>query len=296
MSDNKFTILVVDDDQTTRKVLTLRIESLGYQVLTASNGADALQVIENTEVDLVLMDLNMPGMGGMELLGNIRQSYSLSQLPVIVLTVADDREDILRVFELGANDYIVKPGDMPVLLARIKNQLSMKSMMDNVREQQDEVQRNSLSNKVKLAETRTELDEKAHEKETLQEQLINTQSRFQLLYESNPALCLTLDDSGRILSVNINGARLLGYTRKDLVGRPVIKSYHPKDWDLIEQYLQEVLEVANRIHRWELRHIRNDGDILWTRETARAVKDSKGTTTILMVCEDITDRMKSGAH
>ncbi len=295
MPTSKFTILVVDDDATTRKVLTLRIQSQGYTVKSAQDGNKALEMIDTGDIDLVMMDLNMPGMGGKELLTRVRSKKSLSQLPVIVLTVTEDRDDVLRVFELGANDYILKPGDMSVMLARIKTQLSMKSMMDSVRDHQVEIQRDALSHKAELAQKRSKLDEVANAREELQDELITTQSRFQLLYESNSSLCLTLDDTGRILSVNINGARLLGYTRKDLVGRPVIKSYHPKDWELIEEYLQEVLQVPNRIHRWELRHTRSDGSILWTRETVRAVKDSKGTTSILMVCEDITDSMPASS-
>ncbi len=291
MSSSKFTILIVDDDATTRKVLTLRIESQGYQVKTAHDGTLALEMINRGGIDLVLMDLNMPGMGGKELLARLRSRFSISQLPVIVLTVTEDREEVLRVLEIGANDFVVKPGDMPVLIARIKNQLTMKSMLDSVRDHHHDVQRGVLSTKAELAEKSSELHDEVHAREELQEELITTQSRFQLLYESNPALCLTLDDTGRILSVNINGARLLGYTRKELVGRPVIKTYHPKDWELIEEYLQEVLQVPNRIHRWELRHSCNDGSVLWTRETVRAVRDSKGQTSILMVCEDITANM-----
>lgn len=122
-----FTILVVDDSATIRVQATLFLESQGYRVLEAEDGLEALQLIDDEPIDLVLLDINMPGMDGFEALETLRKTYPIEDLPVIIATGNKESEDQLRGFDLGANDYVTKPLEMPVVLARILAQLRSKS-------------------------------------------------------------------------------------------------------------------------------------------------------------------------
>jgi DNA-binding response OmpR family regulator len=116
-------ILIVDDNEMNRDMLSRRLNRAGYAVLMAEDGEAGLSLIMEQSVDLILLDIMMPGISGLDVLQQIRQSYSQVQLPIIMATAKDESDDIVKAFELGANDYVTKPIDLPVLLARIKMHL-----------------------------------------------------------------------------------------------------------------------------------------------------------------------------
>ena len=116
-------LLLVDDNLENRNLFSLRLSHLGYQVEIADNGAQALAKIHQAHYDLVLLDQMMPGVSGLDLLRLLRATYSPSQLPVIMVSGIDDSESIVDAFDQGANDYVVKPVDLPVMDARIQTQL-----------------------------------------------------------------------------------------------------------------------------------------------------------------------------
>jgi DNA-binding response OmpR family regulator len=122
-TDDTGTLLVVDDSETNRDLLSRRLERKGYRVLTAESGPQALEIVSREPVDVVLLDIMMPGMNGMDVLRALRKAHSPEQLPVIMVTAKAESEDIVDALEEGANDYVVKPIDFPVCLARLQAQL-----------------------------------------------------------------------------------------------------------------------------------------------------------------------------
>jgi PleD family two-component response regulator len=93
-------------------------------VVTADSGLSALDILGTRRIDAVLLDVMMPGMSGIETLRRLRESRSLAELPVIMVTANSQSDDVVEALELGANDYITKPIDFPVALARIRTQVS----------------------------------------------------------------------------------------------------------------------------------------------------------------------------
>lgn len=120
----KATLLLVDDHADNRDMLSRRLARQGYGVEAVASGEIALERIAQTKFDLVLLDVMMPGMGGLATLERLRQTYSQAQLPVIMATARSQSEDMVEAFRLGANDYITKPIDFAVALARIEAQLA----------------------------------------------------------------------------------------------------------------------------------------------------------------------------
>jgi diguanylate cyclase (GGDEF)-like protein len=118
------TVLVVDDELLNRDALQRRLERVGYRVLTADSGSSALEMINANHVDLILLDVMMPGMDGIETLERLRRTRSLSELPVIMVTAKDSSEAVVEALDAGANDYITKPVDFAVAQARIRTQLT----------------------------------------------------------------------------------------------------------------------------------------------------------------------------
>ena len=109
---------MVDDELLNRDVLQRRLERAGYRVLTADSGRSALAIAAAQHVDLVLLDVMMPGMDGIETLRQLRRSRSVSELPIIMVTAKDSTEDVVEALEAGANDYMTKPIDFAVAQAR----------------------------------------------------------------------------------------------------------------------------------------------------------------------------------
>jgi adenylate cyclase len=127
------TLLVVDDVEMNRDMLSRRLSTRGYDVLTAASGEEALETIASRDLDLVLLDVMMPGMNGLEVLQRLRQTRSVAELPVIMATARDRGEDVVEALRLGANDYVTKPLDFPVVLARTETQLALKRAMEEIR-------------------------------------------------------------------------------------------------------------------------------------------------------------------
>lgn len=120
------TILVVDDNETGRDLLCRRLEKNNYCVEPAEDGYQALEKMKNRVFDLVLLDMMMPGISGLQTLSSLRRRHSLAELPVIMVTAKDGREDTVNALRMGANDYVTKPVDFDILAARIDVQLQRK--------------------------------------------------------------------------------------------------------------------------------------------------------------------------
>lgn len=125
-------LLVVDDDEANRQTLFDLLSPRGYDVTLAEDGARALDLAEQSGFDLVLLDITMPGIDGFEVLRRLRQSRGRNELPIIMATGRRERRHVVRALEDGANDYVIKPLDLPVVVARLRTQLSLKRAFDQI--------------------------------------------------------------------------------------------------------------------------------------------------------------------
>lgn len=118
-------ILVVDDQEQNRDMLSRRLAKQGFETRQAESGQEALEVIAAEQIDLVLLDIRMPGMDGNEVLEKIRRQFSPTELPVIMVTAETDSDSEVRSIGLGADDYVTKPIDFKILLARLNHKLAI---------------------------------------------------------------------------------------------------------------------------------------------------------------------------
>lgn len=116
-------VLVVDDEAALRELFTETLEAAGYEVMTACDGRSALECLHRSSPDLVLSDVMMPGMDGLQLLRHIRRDLSLCQTPVVFVTAATGVADELKALDLGADDYVMKPVEPARLLGRVHRAL-----------------------------------------------------------------------------------------------------------------------------------------------------------------------------
>ncbi len=127
------TVLVVDDERPLRDFVRRNLDVRGFHTLTAANGLEALATFETQHIDLVILDIMMPHLDGLETTRRIRQS---STVPIIILTALGEEEDKIKAFDLGADDYLTKPFGIGELLGRIKAVLRRARWAETVPDQE----------------------------------------------------------------------------------------------------------------------------------------------------------------
>lgn len=126
-------ILVVDDIQTNVMLLEERLKAEYFEVLTASNGQKALDVVASMQVDLILLDIMMPGIDGFETCARLKQDPRSEHIPIILVTALDQPSDCIKGLQAGADDFLTKPINDFQLITRVKNLLRLKVLTDELR-------------------------------------------------------------------------------------------------------------------------------------------------------------------
>ncbi|MCD6289249.1 MAG: response regulator transcription factor [Anaerolineae bacterium] len=195
-------ILLVDDDALLRRSLAFNLERSGYQVSTAATAEDALVLARHNPPDLVLLDIGLPGMDGLEALRRFQNDVGV---PVIFLTARRRELDEVLGLELGADDYVTKPFDLDVLLARVKAVLRRSRWA-----------RRAIAKPTALVVGDLMIDPDAHE-------VIVAGRRVELPPREFDLLCVLASEAGRVLSVDELLARVWG---AEYVGEPQVVYVH----------------------------------------------------------------------
>jgi len=133
-------ILVVDDNALNIEAITRRLEQDGFHTYKAEHGRQALMILENFPVDLVLLDVMMPEMDGFEVLKKIKQAEQWQDIPVVMVSALEQEDSVVRCLEDGADDYLTKPVNSVLLRARVNNALNKKRLHDNEKQYQHELE------------------------------------------------------------------------------------------------------------------------------------------------------------
>lgn len=189
-------VLVVDDTPQNVQILGTMLRDANYEVVVANNGEQALKALEHTPVDLILLDIMMPGLNGFDVCEHIKQNPKTNHIPIIFLTARNNVEDVVKGFDLGAADYVCKPFQWSELHARMRAHLDLKHYQDQIqlaleeqkrmRREHDAFVRHELNNMMQpilsFSESLLYIDETDEEKkESAQNIFDSTQRLHQLL-------------------------------------------------------------------------------------------------------------------
>lgn len=148
MNPRPANILCVDDERLNIQLYRAILEGVGHTVLSAEDGLKAIELLETIDADLIILDLMMPGMNGIEVLEKLRKKIRTATTPIVIATAMTDRAMKLKALENGANDFLSKPIDRPELLLRVRNLLKVKEHQDLIttfnQRLQEEVNRKTL--------------------------------------------------------------------------------------------------------------------------------------------------------
>ena len=252
-------LLLVEDDDSHAALIrrTLRSQLPGVEIQRVASLACARERMATDAPDLALVDMRLPDGSGLQLIHHTAIGHLA--VPVIIMTGQGCEEIAVEAMRAGALDYVVKtaegfPGNLPHVVSRA------------LRESQH-----------------------VHERKRAERTARRVAKRYRALYDDAPAMFFTVDHDGKIVSVNQFGARRMGYSPEELIGRPVTELYPSTEHAGVLGALGTVHQDAGDAHHWELRKRCRDGSTFWARESARAVEDDDGVMRTLMVCEDISD-------
>ncbi|RQD69948.1 MAG: DNA-binding response regulator [Tindallia sp. MSAO_Bac2] len=230
MGQSSKTILVVDDEENILELIRFNLEKSGYKVLTANDGSEALSILEDTLVDLMVLDLMLPDIDGVEICKLIRKSEKNADLPIIMLTAKSEEIDRILGLELGADDYITKPFSVKELAARVKTVLRRSR-----KESQSEKQILTIKN--------LELDLTRHEAKVGGISIELTLKEYDLLK-------ILMMNQGKVLSRNFLLDEIWGY---DYFGETRTVDVHIRNIrkkigdDGLEEYIETVRGVGYKI-------------------------------------------------
>jgi two-component system, cell cycle response regulator len=186
--DSSARILIVDDHEDNVELLRARLESWGFETLSATDGAEALAVIEEKLPDLVLLDIMMPKIDGIEVARRVKNNPDLPFIPIIMQTALDSTENKVEGLEAGADDYITKPIDFPELKARVKSMLRIKRLQEEIEERERELmEANERLRYMSQTDVLTGLDNRRHI-ETRIEEMFEHAKRL-----NEPFACVMVD-------------------------------------------------------------------------------------------------------
>ncbi len=258
-----FGILIVDDQEINRAILK-NIFALEYNVYEAECGVDALKILEEgNDIDVILLDILMPKMNGLEFLNIIKKNEEFSKIPVIVNTGQNTHEQEIKALDLGADDFISKPYDSQVIKRRVKN----------------------LVQKYRF------------ERKQIEEALRDTSERLEILIDTVPGGIgiFELNNGFKNIYYNDGFCELLGYTQNEM---NIIKKNGIDSCIYKEDKHRLINDIAKRderglIYHNNIRLIKKDGSLIWVGLSAKKLKSSNGRDTYHTVFLDMTEEKEA---
>ncbi|MCB9742199.1 MAG: PAS domain S-box protein [Alphaproteobacteria bacterium] len=246
-------VLLVQSDQALAGELEQRLRAEHYEVRRATSSREATAQLDRDDLDVMLLDLALPGGSGLELLWNVRERLSYAQLPIIVITQRNSTHDLVGALELGANDYILRPVDVPIVLARLRIHVTL--------------QRASKD-------------------------LAKSEARYRLLAEHSSDIVTRADVAGTWSYVSPASKRLLGYAPAELVGRSAYDLIHPDDFNALAASYDDIVGHSD-MYSLRFRMQRKDGAWAWFEATLNALRGEDGEVAEIQAAyRDVTSQVE----
>ncbi len=238
-SENDFRIMVIDDELVNLETLRVCLTLVNYEVILETGGEAALKTMQKNPPDLVLLDLMMPGMNGFEVCRRIREQWDLVTLPVIILSAKSQLKDLEKGFQVGANDYLIKPFQPKEILIRVHTQLLAKTAVGHLREKQF-------------------LQKEIAYREQLEMELRTTQESLYGILNKEEDAIISFDNESKIVFFNQSAEQMLGYQAKNLLGQD--KEILFPDREILDKMILEKGEDSKEFCKLQMK--KQDGVII----------------------------------
>jgi PAS domain S-box-containing protein len=283
----------VDDHPQAIELLEAYLVPLGYEIVKAANGEEALGKLSSNQIDLILLDVIMPGMDGFEVTRRIRQDQKNRLMPIILVTVLKETEDRVKGIEAGCDDFISKPIDKMELFARIRSLLTVKNYNDLMSNYQKELESEVNRRTDELKSTLENLRQEITERKRAEAALKSTEQNLYNSMDKLPIGVRITDNEENTLYLNQAFLKILGYDNIDEVRlMPPVKYYTPESYTDYLRRKEKLFRGERRPDNVEVDIIPKDGGIrhlqLSTKELIWNGKQQYQT-----IYNDITERKEA---
>jgi PAS domain S-box-containing protein len=295
MMKDKTVILVVDDQPQNIELLEAHLVPQGYEIVTAASGEEALGKLSGHPIDLILLDVMMPGIDGIEVTRRVRQDNTYRRLPIILVTSLREPEDRVKGIEAGCDDFISKPFDKMELLVRVRSLLKAKAYNDLMSHYRKELESEITSRTEELKHTVENLQQENAERKLAEEELLRTNTLLSSIVENIPNMIFLKEAKDlRFVRFNRAGEDLLGYSRDDLMGKNDYDFFPKEQADFFTEKDRDVMHGKEVMDiQEETIQTRNKGErTLHTKKVP--ILNAEGKPEYLLgISEDITDGKKA---
>jgi PAS domain S-box-containing protein len=251
-SDSYF-LLLVDDNPINLELLSRRLMKKNYWVVTADSGKKALDLLDKESFDLVLLDYMMPDLNGIDVLRQIRKKFTMAHLPVIMLTAKTENENLVEALTAGANDFIAKPIDFEVLIARVNSQLMHR---------------------------------------TLERSLRKSESQYRELFDNASDLIFSFAPDGHFIYYNQSFIRNLGINESDIYEISFFDLISPA-YKMQLNFFVESLLVEKQLNNFELCLLRPNGKEIYLEGNINTSWNKQKISAYRGIFHDISERKKT---
>ncbi len=269
-------ILVVDDTLDNLRLLSSILTDRGYKVRKVLNGEMALTAVQAAAPDLILLDIKMPEMNGYEVCQHLKADLKTSGIPVIFLSALDDVLDKVRAFKVGGVDYITKPFQVEEVLARIENQLTLRSLSNQLIEQNERLQQ-EIRDRIRAEEALS----------VSMREAARSAAELRALFAAMNELIFVYDASGRYLKVVPTNSALLYKPADELLGKTVHEVFEQSQADTFLSYIQQCLETRQTVD-CEYRLTIREQEVWFAGNISPISEDS-----VIWVVRDVTERKQA---
>jgi PAS domain S-box-containing protein len=273
---DKPVILVVDDSPQNIELLEAYLVVQGYEIVKAENGEEALRKLSDYPIDLILLDVMMPGMDGFEVTRRVRQDNTHRLLPIILVTALRAMDFRVKGIEAGCDDFISKPVDEIELLARVRSLLKVKAYNDLMSNYRKELESEVTKRTEELKHALENMQQDITKRKNAEDDLQNSEEKYRTILENIEEGYYELDLAGNFTFFNDSMCRIMGYPREELMGMNNRVYTNKVNAKKLFQAFNEVYrtEKPGRIVDNEI--IRKDGINRYLETSISLHKDSSG--------------------
>jgi PAS domain S-box-containing protein len=285
-------ILVVDDQPQNLELLEAFLVPQGYEIVKAANGEEALGILSANQIDLMLLDVMMPGIDGFEVTRRVRQDKINRLLPIVLVTGLRETEDRLKGIDAGCDDFISKPLNMAELTARVRSLLKVKAYNDLLGNYQKELEAEVIGRTEELKQSMEKLQLEIIERKRVESVLLEAETRYRLLFERSPDGIVIVDPAtARLLEFNESACRQLGYSNDEFANLSIYDIDADETPEGTRARISKVMSKDNAREDFETHQRNKAGEIRDVHVTAQLI-EILGRPVYQCIWRDITDRKR----